>query len=131
LSSVHAGAGPAAALRAMADRFEATMDAEITIAVDPAAGHHDELILVLARELLANAAKHSAASHVAVSVAVDAERIELDVRDDDSVTPRGRIERHDAAPGRRAAPQRVLVERSFGSRRRTRGSVADSRVRRF
>jgi two-component system, NarL family, sensor kinase len=55
-------AGLAAALRAIADRFAARMDAEITIAVDPAAaGHHDELIVVLGREVLANAAKHSAA----------------------------------------------------------------------
>lgn len=55
-------AGLAAALRAIADRFAARMDAEITIAVDPAAaGHHDELIVVLGREFLANAAKHSRA----------------------------------------------------------------------
>jgi signal transduction histidine kinase len=59
------------------------MGAEIAVAVDPAAaGHHDELIVFLARELLSNAAKHSAASRVALTVAADAERIELEVRDD-------------------------------------------------
>jgi hypothetical protein len=40
------------------------------------------LIVVLARELLANAAKHSGASRVVVTVAADFERIDLEVRDD-------------------------------------------------
>jgi signal transduction histidine kinase len=76
-------AGLPAALRAIADRSAARMGAEITVAVDPAGiGHHDELIVVLTRELLTNAAKHSGASHVAVTVAADHERIELEVRDD-------------------------------------------------
>ena len=76
-------AGLPAALRAIADRSAERMGAEITVAVDPAGiGHHDELIVVLARELLTNAAKHSGASHVVVTVAADHERIELEVRDD-------------------------------------------------
>ena len=76
-------AGLPAALRAIADRSAARMGAEITVAVDPAGvGRHDELIVVLTRELLANAAKHSGAAHVAVTLAADHERIELEVRDD-------------------------------------------------
>jgi two-component system NarL family sensor kinase len=76
-------AGLPAALRAIAERSAERMGAEITVAVDPAGiGHHDELIVVLTRELLANAAKHSGASHVVVTVAADHERIELEVRDD-------------------------------------------------
>jgi two-component system, NarL family, sensor kinase len=76
-------AGLSAALRAMAERCAERMNAQVTVAVDPAAtGHHDDLIVVLARELLANAAKHSGASRVAVTVAADVERIELEVRDD-------------------------------------------------
>jgi two-component system NarL family sensor kinase len=76
-------AGLAAALRAIADRTAERMGAQITVAVDPAAsGGHDELIVVLARELLSNAAKHSGAEHVALAVAADSERIELEVRDD-------------------------------------------------
>jgi two-component system, NarL family, sensor kinase len=76
-------AGLPAALRAIADRIAVRMGAEITVAVDPEGiGHHDELIVVLTRELLTNAAKHSDASHVAVTVAADHERIELEVRDD-------------------------------------------------
>ena len=78
-------AGLVAALNAMADRSAERMGAEISVAVDPdAAGRHDELVVVLARELLANAAKHSRASRVEVTVAADAERIELTVRDDGS-----------------------------------------------
>jgi two-component system, NarL family, sensor kinase len=76
-------AGLQAALAAMADRSAQRMGAEITVAVDPeAGGRHDELLVVLARELLSNAAKHSGAAHVALTVAADSERIELDVTDD-------------------------------------------------
>jgi two-component system NarL family sensor kinase len=76
-------AGLPAALRAIADRCAEQLGAEITVAVDPAAtSRHDELIVVLARELLTNAVKHSGARHVVVTVAADHERIELEVRDD-------------------------------------------------
>jgi two-component system NarL family sensor kinase len=76
-------AGLPAALHAIADRYAEQLGAEITVAVDPAAsGHHDELIVVLARELLTNAVKHSGARHVVITVAADHERIELEVRDD-------------------------------------------------
>jgi two-component system NarL family sensor kinase len=76
-------AGLPAALRAIADRCAERLGAEITVAVDDAAaGRHDELIVVLARELLTNAAKHSGARHVVVTVAADHEQIELEVRDD-------------------------------------------------
>jgi two-component system, NarL family, sensor kinase len=76
-------AGLPAALDAIAGRTAQRIGADITVAVDPAAGgRHDELIVVLARELLTNVVKHSGASHVAVTVAADPDRIELDVRDD-------------------------------------------------
>jgi two-component system, NarL family, sensor kinase len=76
-------AGLVAALNALADRSAQRMGAEVTVAVDPdASGRHDELIVVLARELLNNAVKHSGAAHVEFTVAADAERIELAVRDD-------------------------------------------------
>jgi two-component system NarL family sensor kinase len=75
-------AGLAAALRALADHSTERMGAQITVAVDPAAaGAYDQLLIVLTRELLANAARHSGASRVEISVAADAERIELEVRD--------------------------------------------------
>jgi two-component system, NarL family, sensor kinase len=76
-------AGLEAALSAIADRSAQRMGAEIGVAVDPSAGgRHDELIVVLARELLSNVVKHSRAAHVEVTVAADAERVELEVRDD-------------------------------------------------
>jgi two-component system, NarL family, sensor kinase len=76
-------AGLPAALDAIADRTAQRIGADITVAVDPAAGgRHDELIVVLARELLANVVKHSGATRVTVTVAADPGRIELDVRDD-------------------------------------------------
>lgn len=75
--------GLPAALRAIADRCAAQLGAEITVAVDPdATGQHDELIVVLARELLTNAVKHSGARHVVLTLAADHERVELEVRDD-------------------------------------------------
>ncbi|HEX5617909.1 MAG TPA: ATP-binding protein, partial [Solirubrobacteraceae bacterium] len=86
-------AGLAAALHAIADRCAEWTDARITVAVDPAAsGPHDELVVVLARELLANATRHSHAAHVYLSVAVDEERIELEVRDDGAGFDPGRRE---------------------------------------
>ena len=76
-------AGLPAALRAIADRVAERIGARITVAVDPAAeGEFDELIVVLVRELLSNVARHSGAANVALTLAVDSEHIELEVRDD-------------------------------------------------
>ena len=58
-------AGLQAALRAIAERSAERMGAEFTVVVDPlAAGLHDELLVVLARELIANVVKHSGAARV-------------------------------------------------------------------
>ena len=77
----HVGLAPA--LRALASRWAQRMTATVTVTVDDgAATVNDELIVVLARELLSNAARHSRASHVSVTVAADDESIELQVRDD-------------------------------------------------
>ena len=76
-------AGLQAALGAMAERGAQRTGAEFAVVVDPlAAGVHDELLVVIARELIANVVKHGDARRVAVSVAVDSEQIELQVRDD-------------------------------------------------
>jgi two-component system NarL family sensor kinase len=103
-------AGLPAALRAIADRCAERLGAEITVAVDPAAaGRHDELIVVIARELLTNAVKHSGARHVVVSVAADHERIELEVRDDGAGFDPGRRELalRDGHVGLASSEQRV------------------------
>jgi two-component system, NarL family, sensor kinase len=76
-------AGLQAALGAIAERSADRTGAEFAVVVDPlAAGVHDELLVVIARELMANVVKHSGAKRVVVSVAVDSEQIELQVRDD-------------------------------------------------
>jgi two-component system, NarL family, sensor kinase len=76
-------AGLQAALGAIADRSAQRTGAEFAVVVDPlAAGAHDELLVVVARELIANVVKHSGAGRVVVSVAVDSEQVELQVRDD-------------------------------------------------
>jgi len=76
-------AGLQAALGAIAERSAERIGAEFAVVVDPlAAGVHDELLVVIARELISNVVKHSGATRVVVSVAVDSEQIELQVRDD-------------------------------------------------
>jgi two-component system, NarL family, sensor kinase len=76
-------AGLQAALGAIAERSAERMGAEFAVVVDPlAAGVHDELLVVIARELISNVAKHSGATRVVVSVAADSEQVELQVRDD-------------------------------------------------
>lgn len=75
--------GLAAGLRALADRWAIRMATPITVDVDQAAaGVHDDLLLVLAREFISNAAKHSSASHVAIVVTADDDEVTLVVRDD-------------------------------------------------
>ena len=103
-------AGLPAALRAIADRTAERLGAEVTVAVDPAAvGRHDELIVVIVRELLTNAVKHSGARHVVVTVAADHERIELEVRDDGEGFDPGRRELalRDGHVGLASSEQRV------------------------
>jgi two-component system NarL family sensor kinase len=76
-------AGLQAALAAIAERSAERTGAEFAVVVDPlAAGVHDELLVVVARELMSNVVKHSGARRVVVSVAVDSEQVELQVRDD-------------------------------------------------
>ena len=77
-------AGLPAALSALADRSAGAAGRRdhASRSTRHAGGRHDELIVVLARELLSNAVKHSGAAHVGVTVAADSERIELEVRDD-------------------------------------------------
>jgi two-component system, NarL family, sensor kinase len=75
-------AGLQAALGAIAERSAERTGAEFEVVVDPlATGVHDELLVVVARELMTNAVKHSGAKRVVVTVAVDSEQIELQVRD--------------------------------------------------
>jgi two-component system NarL family sensor kinase len=66
---------------------------DISIHLDPAAiGTSDELLLSIARELLTNAARHSGAANVEVSLRDGGETVELEVADDGSGIPAGRRE---------------------------------------
>jgi signal transduction histidine kinase len=77
----HVGLQPA--LEALAKRQAARGGFEYDLAVDDeAARGRDEVIVSLARELLANVTKHAAASHVAVSVRPAGEGVRLVVEDD-------------------------------------------------
>ena len=55
-----------------------------------AAGHQDDLVLSLARELLANVARHAQASRCSVSVAREGGQLTLEVADDGRGIPPGR-----------------------------------------
>ena len=108
--------GLEAALLAVAEQefaaqaFEAHVDVD-----DEAAGAHDELVLSLARELLANAARHAAASRVEVSVRRERGEILLSVSDDGSGFASGRVEAALAAGGIGVASCRERVEALGGS----------------
>ena len=80
-----------------------------------AAGAHDELVLSLARELLANAARHAAASRVDVSVRREPGEILLTVSDDGTGLATGRVEAALAAGGIGVASCRERVEALGGS----------------
>jgi two-component system NarL family sensor kinase len=75
--------GLAAALRAIGEQQgrRGSYRCEVSVAPD-AVGVHDQLIFALSRELLTNAAKHSGAGRVAVTVRRVGEQILLEVADD-------------------------------------------------
>jgi two-component system NarL family sensor kinase len=90
------------ALGAVARQAERQGGLEVEVGVEvEALGDQDELLLAIARELLANAARHSGADRVTVSLRRAEDAIELEVTDDG----RG-IE-----PGE---PQRALAEGHIG-----------------
>jgi two-component system NarL family sensor kinase len=75
--------GLRSALQAVARRAGQRAGFEVEVDVDPSTqGAHDQLLFSIGRELIANAAKHSGASHVQVAVRPVAEGIELVVTDD-------------------------------------------------
>jgi signal transduction histidine kinase len=108
--------GLEAALLAVAEQEFAAQAFEAHVDVDAeAAGAHDELVLSLARELLANAARHAAATRVDVTVRREAGEILLSVSDDGSGFAAGRVEAALAAGGIGVASCRERVEALGGS----------------
>ncbi len=86
-------AGLTAALEAVAERQARRAGFTWEVHVDPqAAGINDPLLFSIARELITNAAKHSAASTVSVSVRLQAGDIVLEVADDGKGIQSGRLE---------------------------------------
>jgi signal transduction histidine kinase len=65
--------------------------AHVTVEPD-AAGARDELVLSLARELLANAARHAGATRVDVTVRADGGTVLLSVSDDGAGISPGRVQ---------------------------------------
>ena len=73
----------AGALETIAEQHASRGGYRSRVSVDPAAvGIHDQLVMSLARELLANAAKHSGARNVTVTVKRAAREVILEVSDD-------------------------------------------------
>ena len=76
-------AGLRAALQAMGDQVTQRGGPVVEVAVDPSAeGVHDQLVFSLARELLANAARHAEATRIRLRAARTADAVELEVSDD-------------------------------------------------
>ena len=85
--------GLAGALSAIASRSERRGGFRCSVRVDPAAtGLCDELLLSLAREFLANAAKHARATRVSIVLERRADELCLEVADDGCGMPPGRAE---------------------------------------
>jgi signal transduction histidine kinase len=103
--------GLEAALLAVVEQERGTGEFEAHVVVDPAAaGARDELLLSLARELLANASRHAAASRVDVGVHRQGDEIVLRVADDGSGYAPGRLAQALAAGAIGIASCRERVE---------------------
>ena len=103
--------GLEAALLAVVEQERGAGEFEAHVVVDPAAaGARDELLLSLARELLANASRHAAASRVDVGVHLQGEEIVLRVADDGAGYARGRLAQALAAGAIGLASCRERVE---------------------
>ena len=108
--------GLEAALLAVAEQEVADRTLDAHVAVGPgAAGVHDELVLSLARELLANAARHAQASRVDVAVGVQPGAVVLSVADDGSGFAPERLAEALATGGIGIASCRERVEALGGS----------------
>jgi len=81
------------ALAAVARRAERSGTFKCELAIEPGAvGHHDALILAIARELLANAGMHSGAARVEIGVRPEGAMAVLEVSDDGRGIQPGRRE---------------------------------------
>lgn len=98
------------ALNAIARQHAGRGDVRYTVRVEEdAAGHEDELLLSLARELLTNVAKHAEASRCSVTVTREGDGVWLEVADDGKGIPPGRqaLALHEGHIGLASALQRA------------------------
>ena len=108
--------GLEAALLAVVEQERGSGEFEAHVTVDPAAaGLRDELLLSLARELLANSARHAHADRVDVGVHLEADAILLRVSDDGAGFAPGRVEEALAGGAIGIASCRERVEAVGGS----------------
>ena len=108
--------GLEAALLAVVEQERGVGEFEAHVTVEPgAAGARDELVLSLARELLANATRHAGASRVEVTVRHEADVVVLSVTDDGAGFAPGRLEAALAAGAIGVASCRERVEALGGS----------------
>ena len=108
--------GLEAALLAVVEQERGSGEFEAHVTVDPAAaGLRDELLLSLARELLANSARHAHADRVDVGVHLEADAILLRVSDDGAGFAPGRVEQALAGGAIGIASCRERVEAVGGS----------------
>jgi PAS domain S-box-containing protein len=108
--------GLEAALLAVVEQERGAGEFEAHVTVDPAAaGLRDELLLSLARELLANASRHARADRVDVGVHLEPDAILLRISDDGAGFAAGRVEQALAGGAIGIASCRERVEAVGGS----------------
>ena len=120
------------AMGAVARQAERQGNFEVSVDLDPEAiDLHDEVVLAAARELLTNAARHSGATKVAVTLRRSAYAVELEVADNGIGMPPGRRESALAQGhiGLAAVTERVQQSGgSFDVQSSPEGTVARARV---
>lgn len=101
-----------AALEQVARHQARNGEAEITVAVDATRGMpHEQTLFAIGRELLVNAAKHANADRISLTLAREKGSVGLEVRDDGSGIPAGRMREAviDGHIGLAAVIERVAV----------------------
>jgi signal transduction histidine kinase/PAS domain-containing protein len=108
--------GLEAALLAVVEQERGAGVFEAHVAVEPgAAGARDELLLSVARELIANAARHAAAGRIDVAVSLECDVLVLAVSDDGDGFAPGRLEAALASGGIGVASCRERLEALGGT----------------
>ena len=85
--------GLGGALRALASEIARRSKLQVSVKITPdAPGAHDQLVFALARELVSNAERHAAARTVAIRIQREDDELRVEVEDDGTGLPPGRLE---------------------------------------